>query len=885
MRQPSLSERIYRGLLLLLPADFRLEYREEIEELFRLRHLDAAGPGPGGPSARAWRRRLLRLWLRAAADLARSAPREHWDALVQDVRFAARGIRRNPGVTAVVVGTFALAIGANTAIFSVAHATLLRPLPMADEERLVRLVHVRERPDGGVAEVSFSRRDFHAVAARAESVASVAAQVYQGPALGTGDGVERVVSIGVSGSWFRTLGLEPALGRAWARAEEPAGRESRLAVLSDGLWRRRFGADPAIVGRPVVLDGVPHTVVGVMPAGFAYPYGAEMWRLWDFDPDEGASHNLNVQARLAPGVSLAEAQAELDLLSEVQARAYPETSRGYRIAARPTRENLIEGEDRLVLLLVAGVGLVLLIAAANLVGLLMARTVARSRELAVRASLGASAWRRARQLTTENVVLALLGGAAGCGLSAALRGPLTALLPIHVRELFGVLPFDRSALAFGLLLALAAGTAVGLLTASSARRIEIRAVLQGTAEGPRGRRALRALVVAESALTVTLLVGALFLSLDLYRTATRDPGFETGELLTAGLSLPEEGYASGPPRLRLEEELVERIRALPGVERAAIANLLPFADSNWLIPFELEGEGLPPEQAHLASFRQVTPGYFATLGIPVLRGRGFGPADRAGAPPVALVDWAMAERYWPGEDPVGRRVTAASGSFAGRSFEVIGVVGDVGDPRREPIETLYAPMAQTAIDSTAFDIVQPALAVRTAAGIEPASVVPALRSAVQEVDPRVPLFGVSTSADALGEALAQRRTAAVLAIAFAACGLLLAAVGTYGVVAYTVSRGIRDFGVRMALGASRGRVLRGVLARGGLWIASGVAVGLAAAAALSPWLAGSLESVGPAAPGPYAAAAGLLGLLGLAACLEPAYRATRADPAQTLREG
>jgi len=893
MSGPSRSERIYRRLLKLFPVDFRVEYRDEMEELFRLQHRAAAGGGSSGPARTGHRgRRLARLWLLALADLARSAPREHWDAFRQDVRFTLRSIRRAPGFTAVVVATFALALGANTAIFTVADATLLRPLPFADESRLVRLVHVRERPDGSLSEVSFSRRDFQAVRARAASVEDATAQVYQGPALGTGggagSGLERVVSIGVSGSWFRTLGVEPALGRAWDDEEEAAGRASRVVVLSDRLWRRAFAADPAIVGKTVPLDGVAHTVTGVMPPGFAYPYQAQLWRLWDFDPEESGSHNLNAQARLAPGVTLAEAQAELDLISERQAAAYPEESRGYRIVARPTRENLIEGEDRLVLVLLAGVGVVLLIAAANVLSLLMARVVARSRELAVRASLGASVWRRARQLMTENVILALLGGAVGLVLASGLRGSLTVLVPSRVLDLFGEVPFGGTAVAFTLGLSLLVGAGVGLFAAWTARSIDLRSVLQGSAEGPRGQRLLGGMVVAETALTVAVLVGALFLGLDLYRLATAAPGFAPDGLVAARLSLPESRYEDGAARLRLEEELLQRLRSLPAVDGAALSNLFPYDDGNWLIPFSLPSvdgaDALVPERAHVASLRQVTPGWFETMGVPVLRGRSFEDGDREGAVPVAVVDRALADRYWPGGDPLGQLLVPAGGSFEGRSFQVVGVVGDISDPRREPAETVYVPIPQTAIDSTAWDVVQPVLALRTRAA-EPAAVLPGVRAAVRGIDAGVPLFDVRTVADALGEALARQRTGAVVALAFAAFALLLAALGTYGVVAYTVSRSVRDFGVRMALGASRGTVLRSVLLRGGRLIVAGVGLGLLAALVLSHWLGRGLETIAPTLPGPYAAVAGLLLVIGLAACLEPALRATRTDPAETLREG
>jgi len=884
-RRPSLSERIYRRLLLLLPGEFQGEYRSEMEEAFR-RHEAEAAAGAGRLSGTG-RRSLARLWLATLGDLARTAPREHLDALVQDVRFTVRAALRSPAFAAVVVGTFALAIGANSAIFSVVDTTLLRPLPFADESELVRLVHVRERPDGTSSEVSFSRRDLHAVREQAESIAAATAQVYQGPGLSTVEGgLERVVSIGVSGSWFRTLGLRPALGRVWDEAEEAAGRDSRVVVLSDALWQRRFGGDPSIVGRQVVLDGEPHTVIAVMPPGFAYPYAAELWRLWTFDPDDGVNHNLNAQARLAPGVTLAEAQAELDLISERQAEAFPETSRGYRIVAVPTRENLIEGEDRLVLLLLAGVGLVLLIAAANVVTLLMARTVARGRELAVRASLGASGWRRARQLMTENVVLALAGGGCGLVIARLLREPLVHLAPNHIQEIFGEIAYGRSVVGFAVALSVVVGALVGAVAAWSARSIDLRGTLHGGAAAPRSQRLLGGMVVAETALTVAVLTGAVLLALDLHLLATRDAGIDPEGLVSMALALPEDPYENGTVRVLFQDELIERVEAIPGVERAAVVNLFPYEDGNALAPFLVEGEGLSREEAHVASYRAVTPEYFATLGIPVLRGRGLTGADREGAPPVAVVNRSFAERYFaeggPEGEAVGRRFERVGGGFDGRSYEVVGVVGDVEDPRREPVEALYVAMDQHAIDSTSWSILQPTLAVKSTGG-DPTQVVPAVREALRRLDPNVPVFQVRTADESLDEALVQRRTGTLLAISFAALGLLLAAVGTYGVIAYSVSRSVRELGVRLAIGATRGQVLRGVLVHGGRLVALGICIGLAGAFVLSRGLVGVLSEVAPGDPRAYGAVALLLGAVGLAACFEPAWRATRADPASVLR--
>lgn len=829
-------------------------------------------------------RRLARLWFRVLKDLARSAPREHLDALRQDLVFTLRSARRAPGFTALVVLTFAVAIGANTSIFTVVHATLLRPLPFEEAGRLVRLVHVRDRPDGSVSEVGLSRRDYHAVAARAESFTGVAAQVYQGPALRTGTGIERVTSIGVSESWFRTMGVRPALGRGWTHAMEPTSDERQVVVLSDSVWRRHFAADPEIVGRTVMLDDDPHTVLGVMPPGFTYPYGADLWRSWQFDPDEGTSHILNVQARLAPGISLEEAQAELDLISERQAEAHPDTNRGYRIAARPTRTNVIGGEDRLLLLLGGGVGLVLLIAAVNVVGLLVVRTVSRSRELAVRTALGASTWRLTRQIVTENVVLALLGGTAGIALAVSLRGSMSALLPGGIQDLFGVVPFDFTIVGFGVGLSIVLGGVVGLFAARWVRSIDDRGVLHGDSEGWMGRRRiLGATIVVETAMAVALLVGAFFLALDLHRLGTRDPGFETEDLVAATLSLPEDRYESGTTRLAFEREAVERIRALPGVEAAAIANLLPYADGNWSLPFELEGEPLPAEQAHAANFRQVTPGFFRTLGISVLRGRPLLQSDHANALSVAVVDQSFADRHFPGEDPVGQVIHAVRGSFDGRSFHVVGVVGKVEDPRREDSETVYAPMAQTSIDSTAFDIVQPSLALRSA-GADPTAIIPAVRSVLEELDSGVPLFDVRTADEALGQSLAQRKVAAVLALVFGGCGLLLTAVGTYGTIAFVVRQRSRSFAVRMAVGAQSGDIFGGVLLLGSRLIGVGVGIGLLVTVGLSRVLSGSLHVIDLTNPTPYLVAVALLVAIGIGASLEPAIRATRTNPAKLLRE-
>lgn len=880
-RKP-LSERIYRRLVRCLPLDFRVDHQEEMEQFFRLERRQAARGGG---------RRLLGLWLRALADLARGVVREHADAFVQDARLTARSAVRRPGFTLAVVATLALALGANTAMFGVVHTVLLRPLPFADEARLVRLYDVRTLPDGGRREVSFSRLDLDAVARQAATLTSVTGQVFQGPALRVGGGAaERVTAIGVSGSWFRTLGVHPALGREWNRDEEAAEGDSRVVLLSDGLWRRRFGADPGVLGSTVHLDGEPYTVLGVMPQGFTYPYGADLWRLWTFDPTDGASHTLNAQARLAPGVSLPEAQAELDLVSRRLERAYPDTNRGYRILARPTRQVLYAREETTALFLFVAVGFVLLIAAVNVVALLLARTVSRSRELAVRASLGASSWRRARQLVTENTLLALAGGALGLAFAGTFQGPLLVLVPHRVTDVVTRVPLDGPTLWFTLVVSLAVGVAIGLAPALASRSPDLKSVLQeggehGTA---RGRRLLGGLVLAEVALSVVLVLGAALMASGLYGLLHRDLGFEPKGLLSLGISLPEATYSDPAARARVVERITREVRELPGVSGAAVVNIFPFSDGNFLASFRLEGEELSPDQAHSASYRIVSPGYFETARIPVLDGRRLEDSDRSGSPSVAVVDLRFAERYWPGKDLVGRRVVLTGGERSGELLTVVGVVGNVEDPLQEPAETLYVPQAQSRA-APAWDVLEPHLVVRTATA-DPSAVVPAVRDAVGRIDPDVPVFGVETAREHQMTALGQLRTGTALILAFSALGLLLSAVGVHGVTAYGVSRRTRELGVRMALGAGHGTVLSGVLATSGRLVGGGIALGFAGALALSRVLGAVLPPVpGVGAPtlgGTVWAAGGVAALLaavGLAATLGPALRATRTDPVQALK--
>ncbi len=796
--------------------------------------------------------------------------------LIHDLRHASRALRRSPGFTGVAVLTLALGIGANTAIFSVVDGVLLDPLPYPEPDRIVMVFETRSEPTPG----NFSYANLEDVRERARSFGALAAWG-AGSATLTGAGeAARVDGARVTPEFFRVFGVEPALGRTILAEETEAGADA-VVVLSDGVWRDRFGADPDVLGRAVTLDGRAHTVIGVMPPGYGAPYDARLWRPFVASPDpvrRRAFHNLRAVGRLAPGVDAVAAQAEVDGLMGALAGAYPEANANAGARVRTLRDVIVEDARPALLMLLGAVGFLLLVACANVANLLLARATARRREIGVRVALGAGRGRLARELLAESVALAALGGAAGALLAVFATDALLALGAdmIPRADRVGV---DVRALGFAAALSLATGVAFGLLPALRASRTPPMAVLRsGRGESAAGesRRLRGALVVAELALTVVLVCGAGLLLRSFAELRQVDPGFDAERMVGFELALPEARYEAPERVVGFYDELTDRLEALPGVRSAATALTPPLAGGGWTTTLRIEGRPRPESELPSVAFNVVSAGYFATIGTPVLRGREFDAGDDADAPRVVLINRSAAERFWPGEDPVGRRINAGPNPEAPYAT-IVGVVADV---REGPLEsaagpTLYFPQAREAFRSVA-------VVARTEA--DAAAVLPSVREAVAALDPELPVQGLGTVEQHLSSAVAEPRFNAAILASLAWLALVLACVGIYAVVAYAVGRRTREIGVRIAVGADRRDVMRLVLGDGMRLAGMGLAIGLAGALAVTRLLSGLLYDVSAADPLTFAAVAALVTLTALAATWLPARRATRVDPIRVLRQ-
>jgi putative ABC transport system permease protein len=786
----------------------------------------------------------------------------------------------------VTLVTLGLGIGANTAVFSVVNAVLLQPLPFEEPQRLVRLYDERRTEGGQLTRVSHSQQNFFAVREQARSFEASAAQMFQNLNIRLEEGPERIVAIAVSDGWLGTLGVRPALGRGFSPDEEQAGSESGVALVSHGFWQRRFGSDPEIVGRDLVLDGRAHTVIGVLPRGFNYPYGAEVWRPWTFDRTDGRRHFLNAQFRLKPGATIEQAQAELDTISSRLASQFPDTNSAYRIVARPTVDVFIADYHRVILVLLVAVGFVLLIACANVANLLLARTGRREKELAIRAAMGASSSRQIRQLLTENILLATAGGALGVLMAYWIRDLLLELIPPRMTSVLEAVPIDTTVLGFTLVAAIFVGALVGLIPGLRAARLDVNETLKegGRGSGAPGRhRLLNGLVVAEMVLALVLLTGAGLMAQNLYRLRTADPGFNPDGLLSVRLSLSEERLTAAVTRTAVVQEVLDRVRALPIVQDAAATNFFPFKRENQLAAFVLEGRSPDPNQRFVVNHRYITPGFFDTLGLPVVRGRTFTRRDSVDAPGVVVISQRMARRYWPGEDPVGTRVRIDREGDPTPWLTVVGIVGDVEDSilAGDVEETWYLPYAQNAAPSRTWSDTRAILAIRSAE--DPAVVMDGVRRAVWEVDPTLPLFEAASARELQAEVLSQQRTGTTLIVCFSAFGLFMAALGVYGVISYTVGQRTREFGVRVALGAQPGDIRRMVVSHGAGLVLRGLVLGLAGSLALGRYLTSVVSEISPTDPGTLAGVVVLLTGVALAASWLPARRATRVDPVVALR--
>jgi predicted permease len=801
------------------------------------------------------------------------------DTLFKDLRYALRSLRGKPGFTAIAVATLALGIGGSTAIFSLTSAVLLGTLPLGDPDRLLMVwedAAAAGFPRNDLAPATYldlrdQTHSFEGLAAIAEEAFTL-----------TGEGEpQKVEGRRVTASFFPVLGRAPALGRAIEPSDDRPGAP-HVAVLSYGLWQRRFGADPAAVGRDVLMNGDKYTIVGVMPRDFQFleSYVA-VWVPAAFDAEEGANrgaHYLNVVGRMKPGVAAAGAQADIDAVVRGLARQFPDQS--FPTFVLPVREQLVGEARRPLIVLALAITFVLLITCANVAGLLLARTASRGREIAVRTALGATRTRIVRQLLTESLLLAAIGGGLALLVASAALSSLQQLVPPGL--VLAVHPeLDGRALAVAIVLSTMTGLLFGLAPALQATRGDLNTTLRQGGRGVAGaghRRLRDALVVGELAATLMLLVGAGLLGQTLYRLRYADLGLVPERLLTLRTVLPQYKYGEASRRAAFYEDVLDRVRRLPGVVSAGYSTSVPLEWKGGTNGFVPEGP-VDPHRTYDANHRQVSTDYLRTMGIPLRRGRAFERTDGEHSQPVAIVNETMARQYWPGADVLGKRFRTGDDSSAW--ITIVGVVGDVRQMGLDvPVKAeTYFPYAQVT-DQPWF--APRDLVVRTTAA-DPMSLVPAVKEAVRAVDPEQAVSNVRTFDEVLDEEVVQRRLGASLVAAFAALALLLASLGVYGVLSYFVAQHTSEIGVRLALGASRRDILSLVLGKGMALAVAGVGLGLVGALALTRLVSSLLYGVGAADPATFAAAALLLALLALLACYLPARRAIKVDPMVAIR--
>jgi putative ABC transport system permease protein len=807
--------------------------------------------------------------------------------MIRDLRYGIRMLLKNPGFTLIAVITLALGIGANTAIFSVVNAVLLKPLPYPESERLMMVYG--EFPVIKTNQMRLSLPEY--VDFRQQTQSFAASGAFDGGSVNLapheGGEPERVERGWLTPEMFAVLQIAPLLGRVFTPEEAQAGRDD-VALLGYGLWQRRYAGKADAIGQKLTIDGRSHTIIGVMPPGFAFPPGAEIWLpAWfpkeHYDQQRRSARGVSVLARLKAGVRPIEAQAELDRLGALLTAQYPQNygaQRRFRMIVAPMLDDYV-GELKPALLLLAGaVGFVLLIACANVANLLLARAAARRPEMAVRLALGAGRGRLARQLLTESLLLALAGGAAGLLLAAWGAELLLRFAPDNLPRL-GEAGLDGRALAFTALASLATGVIFGLAPALQASRPGLNEALrEGGRTGAGAPRLRSAFVVAEIALALVLLAGAGLTLKSFWRLQAVEPGFNPDGVLTMRLLLPFTTHPQNGDRAAFFRQVLERLHALPGVAAAGAVSRIPMAPGN--NSGTMTGEGSAAGQNEPqgeTEMRWASPGYFQAMGIALLRGRDFNGADIEGALPVAIVDESFARRFYPNEDPIGKRIKRG-GSRSTRPWKTI--IGVVRPVRNQRLDITSLPQAYFPVFQEAGEMYNLSFAVRASGG-EPLGLAQSVRAAVLDVDRNQPIYDVKPLRQIVADSIALRRLALLLLSVFAVAALALAAAGIYGVMAYTVTQRTHEIGIRMALGARGSDVVRLVVRQGAQLALSGVALGLVAALALTRLIEALLFGVSPTDPLTFAGIALLLLAVAIAACWIPARRATKVDPMVALR--
>ncbi len=801
------------------------------------------------------------------------------DTFLHDVRYGARTLWRSPGFTAVAVLALALGIGANSAIFSFVNATLIRNLPFSDPDRLVVLWEVSS--NGEVNEAS--ALDYLDWRAQAESVEDMAAWVSWGRTLTGGSEPEQIDVVRASPSLFSVLGVEPRLGRAFTADEDVEGRNT-VVILSHWFWQRRFGGDPAIVGRTVTLDGATHTVIGVMPASFRFPDedAIAMWMPLTYLSHERRFRRVrmfNVIGRLASGTSIDEARAELQTISARLADQHPESNTGWSAELAPARAILI-GPNPLLLILLGAVGFVLLIACANVASLLLARAADRSKEIAIRTALGAGRIRLVRQMLAESVLLALLGAAVGLVLAVWSIDMISALDPGHFPR-WNAFDMDVNVLVFTGAICVLTALLAGLVPALQASSPDLsQSLKEGSGRATSGSRSLRVrsvIVVMEVALSLVLLVGAGLLINTFYQLNRVRPGFNPQNLLVAWLDLPETRYPDDEEIVRFFEDVLLEVRAISGVQSAAFVTTLPMSPvgSDYDLEVSIEGVPGPETGAQNGDFRVVSDDYFRTLGVPLLMGRSFDSRDEPEAIPVVIVNETFVRRFLSDVDPVGKVVIL--GDDGDWRVQIVGVVGDVKHRGLDaaPRPEMFVPQTQIYAHNGMN------LVVRTQG--DPLSYVDAVKRRVYAIDADQPVAEIATMGQLLDDSVARKRFNMLLLGSLAAIGLILASTGIYSVIAYSVARRTQEIGIRMAIGARANDVLALMVFQGMRLAAIGLVVGLAGAFVLTRLLNSLLFGVTATDPATFALVSALLMIVALGASYVPARRATRVDPITALR--
>jgi predicted permease len=860
--------RVYRFLLYLYPAAFRAEYGEELRQLFAERQREATS----------WPARML-LWLNVLADLLASVMQTHWDIARQDIRYAARMLARSPGYTATAIIVAALGIGANTAVFSVADHVLLRPLPFPDASRLVNVWE--DRTIRGSPQLEPSAANFRDWKRRATAVEHMAAHISYGANLLGEGSPERVAGIGVTGELFELLGVRPLIGRL-ITPEDDTPEAPATIVLSHRFWMQRFAADPNILGRTLTLDHVKYTVIGVMPPHFLYPSRDTMYWLalrmteQDFAARDG--HYFHVIGRLRRSVSLDQARAELRNIAAQLEREYPRENAQAGVIINDLRDE-ISPRTRQLLIARAGAAIAgLLIACANLANLLLARALVRRKEIALRTVLGAGRERLVRQVLTESLMLTGAGGMLGV-LLGIVGVPLLVRLVPNSLPIAEAPPLDLRVLALGALLSALVDIGFGVLPAVTTGRANAAALQEGSRAGIGGRRErLRAMLVV-SAIAVVLSITSGLLIRALWRLQAIDPGFRPQQVLTMRTPLPMPQYESTARREQFYDRVLSDIRALPGVTTAGYIGALPLAFKTDIstFPIVLEGEAPDAASTRRASLRFLTPGYFAAMGIPLRRGRDITDSDTADAPRVAIVSESFARVFWPNQDPIGRSFTVAQDTRT-----VVGVVGNV---RVRGIESpsepqVYLPSRQMP-DGYLVYYAPRDLAILSRLPAE--SLTPAVREIVARADPAQPVSNVRLLTDILDEETAPRTAQINVLGAFTAVALLLAGIGIHGLLSFAVSQRAPEIGVRMAMGAEPGNILRMVLGESLVLSGAGIAIGVALAYAAARAMEALLAGISPRDPASFAAAIGVALAMTLLGCALPAWRAVRIDPMIVMR--